>query len=203
MEGIKRYKGEPMSEYLRRLKAATKPAKVKTQKGKHLRNQNQISILKNVRNDMAYVPGSSIEIIIPFLTPGLNGDSGLMRQHYSKNKQLKREIYYLIKSQMPAMAPLDSVSVVYDRQTARFMDWDNACASFKFIGDALVEAGVIIDDNPKVVVNFTPKQTRVQRKDERIVITITPHDCLLDDFPQHSEDTLSDPEEGHEEEGPL
>lgn len=177
---IKRFKGEPMTEYLRRLKAATKPEKrAKSPKGKSIRNQSQISILKNVRNDLAY-NGGPITIIIPFLTPGLNGDAGLMRQHYSRNNKLKREIYAIVRSQMPAMVPLDSVTIVYDRQTSRFMDWDNACASFKFIGDALVEAGILVDDNPKVVVNFVPKQTKVLRREERIVLTITPYDLDLD-----------------------
>ena len=47
------------------------------------------------------------------------------------------------------------------------MDWDNAAGSFKLIGDALVTLGIIIDDNPNVVINFQVKQQKVKKRDEQ------------------------------------
>ena len=53
------------------------------------------------------------------------------------------------------------------------MDWDNFSASFKHIGDALVKAGVIQDDNPQIIVDFLPKQVKVsKRKQQRVEIII-------------------------------
>jgi hypothetical protein len=55
------------------------------------------------------------------------------------------------------------------------MDWDNLCASFKVIGDALVANGIIEDDNPEIVVEFRPHWRKAKNnKDLITIIEITP-----------------------------
>lgn len=66
-----------------------------------------------------------------------------------------------------------AVVITYARYTNKQMDWDNHCASFKHIGDALVKAGIIKDDNPKIIIEFIPKQFKVKtREEERTLIII-------------------------------
>lgn len=112
--------------------------------------------------------------ILPFITPGLNGPDGLMRQHFHKTKPLKDKLTALILSQRPRghcviTAPC---RVTYIRHTSTLMDWDNACASFKHIGDALVAAKIIVDDNPTVLAEFIPKQIKCKRKEHKTQIII-------------------------------
>lgn len=47
------------------------------------------------------------------------------------------------------------------------MDWDNAAGSFKLIGDALVQCGILLDDNPTVIKEFIVKQERVRKRNEQ------------------------------------
>ena len=44
------------------------------------------------------------------------------------------------------------------------MDWDNAAGSFKLVGDALVQCGILEDDNPKVIKEFAVEQERVKKR---------------------------------------
>jgi hypothetical protein len=52
------------------------------------------------------------------------------------------------------------------------MDWDNFCSSFKHVGDALVKEGVILDDNPAIVVSFVPEQLKCKRADQKVIVII-------------------------------
>ena len=47
------------------------------------------------------------------------------------------------------------------------MDWDNALCTLKAYGDSLVEAGIIEDDNPDVVVRIGLKQTNYTKHRNR------------------------------------
>lgn len=61
----------------------------------------------------------------------------------------------------------EPVAVYYERRYARnACDWDNACASFKVIGDALEKVGVITEDSPEVIDDFDPDQKKVPTEDE-------------------------------------
>ncbi len=72
-----------------------------------------------------------------------------------------------------------SVSIV--NYANQLMDWDNLASTFKIIGDALVKLGVIIDDNPKVVIEFKMAQKRVRtKKEENLVYIIEDYDILND-----------------------
>lgn len=111
---------------------------------------------------------------LSFLTAGLNGDNGLIREHYSKAKKMKDKLKLIFLSQKPkGMRVIDEpVRIIYKRYTSVYMDWDNAAASFKHIGDALQDALIILDDNPNIVKEFIPQQIKVPRKEARTEIEI-------------------------------
>ena len=111
---------------------------------------------------------------LPYLTPGLNGNDGLIRQHFAAAGKMKKKILLDILSQRrTGLRPISQpVRVTYTRYTSRFMDWDNACATFKHIGDALQRAGIISDDSPKVIVEFVPRQVKCKMSEVRTEIVI-------------------------------
>lgn len=118
--------------------------------------------------------GLKTEITIPYCLPGLNGSDGLMRAHWSETKKAKDKLVNIISAQAKN-AHLGHVTIEYKRYAHRLMDWDNHCSSFKHVGDSLKKCGIIIDDNPKIVVNFIPKQEQIKMT-EKEYSTITIYD---------------------------
>jgi len=110
-------------------------------------------------------------IIIEGLIPGLNGANGLMRQHFH-NAMVQKKKYQAIIKRQTKNKHLGQVSIDYIGYKSVLMDWDNFCASFKHIGDSLVECGVIVDDNPKIVRPFRVQQIKCKRIDQRVEIVI-------------------------------
>lgn len=111
-------------------------------------------------------------INIEGLMDGLNGPEGLIRQHWTK-RQGKKKKYKLLIKQQTKNKHLGPVKVTYRTYTNRFKDWDNYGASFKLLGDALVDNKVIVDDSPKYIAIFEPLQIKVgTRKEQRIEIVI-------------------------------
>lgn len=111
------------------------------------------------------------KIIIDGIVHGLNGKHGLIREHYHTAKRKKEKYTLLIKSQTKNKHA-GRVTIEYIGYKSRFMDWDNFAASFKHIGDSLVNAGVIVDDKPEIIVEFTPIQRKAKLKDQRVEIII-------------------------------
>lgn len=111
-------------------------------------------------------------IRLPYLMPGLNGPDGLMRQHYRDAARKRESLAWEIKQQKIGSTIYEPIRVTYIRHTERLMDWDNACASFKYIGDAMIEAGIIGDDSPKVIAEFIPRQIKCKREEQRTEIII-------------------------------
>ncbi|MEQ9091830.1 MAG: hypothetical protein RIE52_12110 [Balneola sp.] len=91
-----------------------------------------------------------------FVLPGLNGKGGLIREHYHAKKKRKDDLYWIIRQAKPKLHG-DKVIITYTRASVIAPDWDNLSASFKHWGDCLVDAGVIKDDKPSVVVEFKPR----------------------------------------------
>jgi hypothetical protein len=96
-----------------------------------------------------------LRIEIPEVAPMLNGSKGLKNMHYRNYMKLRDRWIALIRNATTHRIA-GPVHLTYIRSSVQAPDWDNLCASFKPIGDALVENGVIRDDNPKVVETFTP-----------------------------------------------
>ena len=77
-------------------------------------------------------------LTLPYLLPGLNGDNGLIRMHWAKRKELSDYVEFDIQRQAKGKF-VSPVWVAYYRYySGRAMDWDNAAASFKLVGDAIV-----------------------------------------------------------------
>lgn len=114
-------------------------------------------------------------IVISEVIPGLNGETGLIRENFRKAKVRKLRYQTEIMAQT-RNRHASTVNIDWIRYTIKPMDWDNMCASFKHIGDALVNASVLIDDKPTVIINFTPKQIKVAKRNQQrseVVITDT------------------------------
>lgn len=107
--------------------------------------------------------------------PGMNGDDGLLREHWSERRKRTERYQQLIKAQNPEPAP-SRVTLKYIRKSTLKMDWDNLCASFKCWGDALVKEGVLEDDDPDTIVQFIPKWKKAPNyKSEQTIIEIYPY----------------------------
>lgn len=108
------------------------------------------------------------------------------RQYASANKMVRRTYWVAQKGIIKQMCllvmtqtrnrHLGRVTITVQRYACRLMDWDNFCAGFKPIGDALRHTKVIVDDNPEIVVKFIPEQYKVAHKpEERVIIRINDH----------------------------
>lgn len=110
--------------------------------------------------------------IIRRKVPGLNGKDGLIREHWTDRKTRLKNLSLILWEQHKGRHD-GPVQVIFTRYTCQLMDWDNHCASFKLLGDALVDIGVIEDDKPDIIKIFDPRQEKVDtRKEERIEIKI-------------------------------
>ncbi len=115
-------------------------------------------------------------ITIHGLIPGLNGDKGLMRAHWTTVNKMKENFGCIIKDHLiagKAKRHSGAVQIEYIGYKSILMDWDNFCSSFKHIGDALVACEVITDDKPSIVHKFIPEQVKCKREEQRVVIIIT------------------------------
>lgn len=115
-----------------------------------------------------------IEFTLPYLLPGLNGKHGLIRKNFHAAKKEKIGVWTDIMEQRPrAFRCIDyPVRIEYIRYSDRSMDWDNACASFKRIGDAMQEAKIISTDALSVLREFIPKQEMCKRSEKRTVVKV-------------------------------
>jgi len=121
----------------------------------------------------AAVGGDTLSIIVNELPPGLNGPRGLKRMHWAAYCQVRDRWAHLIREQSPPDISFQGpVIITYTSCSTRLMDWDNCCASFKVIGDALVSAGIIPDDNPQIIQFFIPHQAKVKKGEEKVIIEI-------------------------------
>ena len=105
------------------------------------------------------------------LEPGLNGDGGLMREHWAQAGHRKKRLEGIVAN-LIRTGDLRAVKVpcllVYTRRYARQpMDWDNAAASAKHLKDALVAFDVIPDDDPRYVFKFDVRQVKVKTEGEQ------------------------------------
>ena len=116
---------------------------------------------------------SALTINIPYTLAGLNGSDGLIRQHHHAAKRVKDGLLLLVKPQRPAGWVVPArVRITYIRHSANLLDWDNCAASAKHLLDAVVRAGIIADDSPKVVAEFVVRQGKTKRAEQRTELII-------------------------------
>lgn len=114
-------------------------------------------------------------LTIDGIVAGLNGNKGLMRAHWSSTKRIKDLYRQIIREHFrtnKVRKHEGPVKVTYIGYKSSLMDWDNFCASFKHLGDSLVKEKVIVEDNPKVVQVFIPKQIKCKRAEQKVIVII-------------------------------
>lgn len=100
----------------------------------------------------------------------------LLRMHWRRRKQLLDAWIFHVKTQaqelnLPAERPAWRMRVQANFLVYRLMDDDNAEARFKLIGDALVKAGLLLDDN-SAALQLEVLQSKVARNDQKTVLRI-------------------------------
>ena len=68
-----------------------------------------------------------------------------------ENREFKFMVVMLARSRGVPRSPLKQAKLTFTRYSSRQPDDDNLVASFKAVRDGLKEAGVILDDNAKVL----------------------------------------------------
>ena len=96
----------------------------------------------------------------------------MLRQHWSKRKKLKEQYHLEILSQKPQKFK-GKVNVHLTRYSSRVPDPDGVAGSAKIILDAVVDAGIIEDDNMRIVKNFSVDWKKCKQKEQRTEIEIT------------------------------
>lgn len=124
-----------------------------------------------------------LTVTLPRLLPGLNGKDGLMRQHFRAATSAKDELLAWAKSQRLGTFGAARVTVICTRHyCGNPMDFDNAAASFKHLLDALVKAGVIADDGPRIIDAMTFRQVRcATKKAQHMTVEITSCSLLAEE----------------------
>jgi hypothetical protein len=117
-----------------------------------------------------------IVLEIPIRTPSGNQLSGY---HWRKRHRMKRDWYYCLLAAMrtAGVGPqTGAFDLAFERHAARNIDVDNAVAGLKAVIDAMVQAGLLVDDRPEYVRSITVKQAKAAKAAERTVIRMRP--CL-------------------------
>lgn len=117
----------------------------------------------------------SLTLLLPGIPPGLNGPSGLIRAHWGAlMREKERWEQMILLARDYHRLSFEHCEITYRVFSRKPMDWDNAAASFKFVGDGLKRAQLIRDDNPSVVRRLVVEQSlAVTASDVRIEITLT------------------------------
>ena len=95
----------------------------------------------------------------------------MLRQHWSKRKKLKEQYHLEILSQKPQKFK-GRVNVHLTRYSSRVPDPDGVAGSAKNLLDALVDAGIIEDDNMNIIKAFSVDWCKSKQKDQRTEIII-------------------------------
>lgn len=115
-----------------------------------------------------------IDITIPMLAPGLNGDKGLIRMHFAAYKKVKDSWTWALKAATREKAPIPCSIVIERYYAVHAMDVDNCYATAKLPIDSLRAAGILTDDDPSCVSSLQVRQMKVgSKKEERTRIIIT------------------------------
>ncbi len=131
-------------------------------------------IPEELQDSHILLPGlNGCRITLTGLAAGLNGPKGLMQMQKKINAVKKLKEWYLMRLKaLNCMSFGAPVIITYIRHENQFTDWDNHCASFKHIGDALQKTGIIVNDSPKFITEFIPKKIKCRKKEIHTEILI-------------------------------
>ncbi len=104
-------------------------------------------------------------ITIMEVIPGLNGPKGLKREHHHAYKKRRDKYQWTAASQTRNKHP-GKVKFILTRYTiGPEMDYENLTATGKCLTDAIVRAGIIKDDSPKIIVSRDYQNVKISRKE--------------------------------------
>ena len=109
-----------------------------------------------------------MKIVINERTPLLNE---MLREHWSNRKERKQRYHLEILSQKPRKFK-GKVNVRITRYSSAVPDPDGIAGGSKDILDALVDAGVISDDNMRIIQDFSVNWKKCKQKEQRTEIEI-------------------------------
>lgn len=78
-----------------------------------------------------------------------------------KYKKLCHQLIDKILKEYLGQLPIfknETIKITYFREASRYLDHDSLIPSFKFFLDAIVDNGIILDDNPNIIKDITPIQ---------------------------------------------
>lgn len=113
-----------------------------------------------------------IEFTLVGLPKSLNGSHGSWHAKSAERRRWRNRAAAAAHPLRPD-EPFKKCSLECVRFSARCMDFDNLVASFKSIVDGLKDAGVIVDDNPGVIVTREYRHEKSLLKDQRVLVRVT------------------------------
>ncbi len=106
-----------------------------------------------------------VTLIIPENVDGLNGKNGLLRAHWSARKKKKESWSWLFLAQTHVrFKGKVNITITRSYKTTK-MDYDNLVSTGKVPLDALVKAGIIEDDNSKIIERIDYRQAKIGKND--------------------------------------
>ena len=96
------------------------------------------------------------------------------RVRHADGKEYGDTVFLLAwEAKPPGWEPLERAEVTVTQRAVKLRDGDNLLTSFKFGLDAIVRAGILIDDKPSCVEIITVKHQKVRRKcDEEVHVRV-------------------------------
>lgn len=92
----------------------------------------------------------------------------LLRRHWSVVSRESNKWHRLVKEKVIwPNPPLQKAKLIFTRFSVKEPDFDNLVSSFKWVMDALVECGVIIDDKYSNVVGSEYRWQKVAKKEQQ------------------------------------
>jgi hypothetical protein len=112
------------------------------------------------------------ELIIPEHVPSLNGQGGMLRAHWSKKAKIIKTYQWVFRAQTLNSHPCQVKMTVTRLSLNPTMDYDNLVGCYKHYVDAIVKAGIILDDGPKIIVESRYEQLKAGSKKEQQTIIV-------------------------------
>ena len=113
------------------------------------------------------------DIPISLLCPSPNR---ALRMHWSRRKVLKKKwTQYFLEHRHKFDIPIKKCRLILTRgyvNRRHRLDPDNLTASFKYLIDAMIDAGILEDDSADVVVSLECRQVKQKRKDHCIRVYV-------------------------------
>ncbi|CAG5001701.1 hypothetical protein DYBT9275_02724 [Dyadobacter sp. CECT 9275] len=113
------------------------------------------------------------EITFPGNIPGMNGKNGLLRTNWRKRNRIRDKWIWHVKAATKNKHPGQVKLLLTRYGFSTPLDYDNLVATGKILIDAMVHAGVIVDDKPAIISEREYVQVKTSKDGQKTVITIT------------------------------